>query len=109
MLVETGTLCVSLAVYRWNLTREKHPKIPHVLPGVPLKEDGPFYVVKGLIEKQNLPIYSIPILDTFFGLFKINLHVINDPIKSKEIFSKSEAVGGHAEMYGWWHLLVEYR
>lgn len=54
-------------------------------------------------------MYSYPLLDTFFGLLKINLHVINDPIKSKEIFSKSEAVGGHMEMYPWWYLMQEYR
>jgi hypothetical protein len=111
MLTEVGALAVSLAVFRWWLTREKHPNIPHFVPGVELKKDGPFYIVKSFFEghRKNLPMYSYPLLDTFLGFLKINLHVINDPMKAKEIFSKSEAVGGHVEMYGWWHLLMEYR
>ena len=111
MLAEVGALCVSLAVFRWWLTREKHPNIPHFTPGVELQKDGPFYIVKSFFKghKRNLPMYSYPLLDTFMGFLKINLHVINDPMKAKEIFSKSEAVGGHVEMYGWWHLLMEYR
>ena len=111
MLPEIAALCFSLTVLRWWLTREKHPNLPHLLPEVELKKDGPLYLVKSFFEahRRNLPMNSYPILDTFLGFLKINLHVINDPIMAKEVFSKSEAVGGHVEMYGWWHLLVDYR
>lgn len=111
MLTEISALVVSLAAIKWWITRDKHPKIPHIRPKVDLADDGPYYVVQSFLEghKRNLPMYSYPLLDTLGGLLKMNLHVINDPIKAKEIFSKSEAVGGHFEMTGWWHLLTEYR
>ena len=45
MLAEIGALCVSLAVFRWWITKEKHPNNPHFTPGVELQKDGPFYIV----------------------------------------------------------------
>ena len=111
MLTEVSALAVSLGFIRWWLGRDKHPNVPHIRPGTDLADDGPYYVVQSFLEshKRELPMHSYPLLETLGGLLKMNLHIINDPIKSKEIFSKSEAVGGHFELTGWWHLLAEYR
>ena len=42
MLTEISALVVSLAALKWWISRDKHPKIPHIRPKVDLADESYF-------------------------------------------------------------------
>lgn len=107
MIIEFVAL-LGLIMAVWSYLGTKRPR-KYIL-GHKQSEDGPYHIIRAGMEmiKEGVNIYSYPILN-MFGLLKADIHLITDPKLIREVLGKSDAVGGHLDMKGWFELLDEYR